>query len=328
MREGRATFVLARALGFGGWCAGMPGCYAVFHKQLGDLVLLEPALNRLKEFHGASVTVMTRTGHAPVLDLMSGVEFQRGAPLRPHPHLYGFDPLNKSALRSLFAPVLRKTLILPERREMKWFHPLVFGKVIVPELSDNYVARYFWENTPVPATGPFRPPQLNAPPAAWQVAEFAPGGFILLNPTSGWRKKSWLPERWAEVMRGLQAETGLPFVMTSGTTDWQIAQCAEIRQLVGPSVHSLASGTTLEQFLWLCANAAMVLTVDGAASHLAAAFGVKALTLFGPTSMHNWHFPSPRNQSAQAEPSSDGVRRMRNLAASAVAEASVNLWRS
>ena len=33
----------------------MPGCYAVFHKQLGDLVLLEPTLAKLREHHGVPV---------------------------------------------------------------------------------------------------------------------------------------------------------------------------------------------------------------------------------------------------------------------------------
>lgn len=302
----------------------MPGCYAAFHKQLGDLVLLEPALSRLWEFHGAPVALMTRTGHAPLLDLMPGIEFLRGQPFHPRSHLYGFDPLNKSAVRSLFAPVFRKTLILPERREMQWFHPFVFGKVIVPELGDKYVAEYFWENTPVPTAGAFRPPQLSAPPLAWKTGDFSQGEFVLLNPTSGWRKKSWLPERWAEVLRDLPA--GKTIVMTSGTTDWQVEQCEEIRRLMGPTVQSLASGTTLEQFLWLCANAAMVLTVDGAASHLAAAFGVKALTLFGPTNIHNWHYPTVRNSSVQADSSPDGVRRMKNLQADTVAEAARKLW--
>ena len=54
----------------------MPGCYAVFHKQLGDLVLLEPTLAKLCEHHGAPVECMTRGGHAPLLQLMPGVQFR------------------------------------------------------------------------------------------------------------------------------------------------------------------------------------------------------------------------------------------------------------
>ena len=150
----------------------MPGCYAVFHKQLGDLVLLEPTLAKLREHHGAPVDCMTRRGHGPLLQLMPGVRFRRGVPLTYRGHLYCFDPLNKSALRSLLAPSRIKKCVLPERREMKWFHGPLFGDLIVPELGDRYVAEYFWQSTPVPSSVPFRPPRLDRPPDQWKPEGF------------------------------------------------------------------------------------------------------------------------------------------------------------
>lgn len=305
----------------------MPGCYAVFHKQLGDLVLLEPALSRLRDHHGAPVSVMTRNGHGPLLRLMEGVRWQRGLPFAWRSHLYCFDPLNKSAWRSLLAPAGKKLCILPGKSEMSWFHRPLFGDVIVPGLGDRYVAEYFWALAPVPANGPFRPPRLTAPPAAWR-----PGGveepFILVNPTSGWRRKNWLPDRWAEVLRGLHQAGAPSFVMTSASTDWQIGHCREIEKSAGPVVRRLAGGTTLENFLWLCANARMVLSVDGAASHLAAAFGVGTLTLFGPTSIHNWHYPAGKSVALQASTDKDGKARVRNLPAAEVLAAALELWRA
>ena len=121
----------------------MAGCYAVFHKQLGDLLLLEPALTRLRDYHGTPVKVLTRKGHEPLLELMEGVQFRGGLPISFCRELYCFDPLSKSALRSLIAPALKKTCVLPEKREMQWYHKLVFRDVIVPELGDRYVAEYF-----------------------------------------------------------------------------------------------------------------------------------------------------------------------------------------
>jgi len=304
----------------------MPGCYAVFHKQLGDLVLLEPALSRLRAHHGAPVSVMTRNGHAPLLRLMEGVEWQRGLPLARKSHLYCFDPLNKSAWRSLLAPAGKKIAILPDRAEMAWFHRSLFGDLIVPGLRDRYVAEYFWSLVPVPAHEPFRPPRLHPPPAAWRPAGVEEP-FILVNPTSGWRRKNWKSDRWAEVLRGLHAAGAPPFIMTSASTDWQIGHCREIEQGAGSIVRSLASGTTLENFLWLCAHARLVLSVDGAASHLAAAFGVKNLTLFGPTNIHNWHHPTAISRALQASADKDGKARVRNLAAGEVTAAALELWR-
>lgn len=304
----------------------MPGCYAVFHKQLGDLLLLEPALARLRAFHGDPIRIMTRTGHAPLLRLMEGVVFQRGLPLLPLSHLYCFDPLNKSALRSALAPAWHKCCILPERREMAWFHRPLFGTPIVPELRDQYVAEYFWTHTPVPAGAPFRPPRLTRPPATWRPPGLSEEPFLLLNPTSGWRQKSWTAAGWSTVLQALH-EAGAPRVlMTSASTDWQVAQCNEIATGAGSLVSSLASGTSLENFLWLCANARMVLTVDGAASHLAAAFGIPSLTLFGPTNLANWHHPTPANRALRAPAGRDGKRRLRNLPPEEVASEALDLW--
>jgi ADP-heptose:LPS heptosyltransferase len=204
---------------------------------------------------------------------------------------------------------------------MQWFHRPLFGEVIVPELGDQYVAEYFWQNTPVPTQEAFRLPRLTAPPDAWRPAGLDAEPFVLLNPTSGWRQKCWLAEAWAEALRSLHEKTGWRFLMTSASTDWQIAHCREIAERAGPCVQSLASRTSLENFLWLCARAQAVLTVDGAASHLAQAFGVPSLTLFGPTSLANWHRGTPRNLAVQAPESKDGKRRLKNLAPGPVLEA-------
>jgi len=196
----------------------------------------------------------------------------------------------------------------------------------VPELGNCYVAEYFWAHTPVPTTAPFRPPQLTRPPAAWRPSGWNDAPFVLLNPTSGWRQKTWTAEGWAAVLRTLH-EAGSPRVlMTSASTDWQVAHCREIETQAGAQVSSLANGTSLENFLWLCAHADMVLTVDGAASHLAAAFGRRSLTLFGPTNMANWHHPTPLNRALSAPKDKDGKRRLRKLPPQEVCHAARDLW--
>jgi ADP-heptose:LPS heptosyltransferase len=303
----------------------MPGCYVVFHKQLGDLCLLEPAFAKLRAYHGAPIVIMTRSGHAPLLSLMPGVVYQAGFPLRWRSHLYCFDRLSKSAWRTLMAPAGRKQAILPEIEEVKWYHRPLFGVRTVPEISSSYVAEYFWEHTPVPSTEPFRTPKLESPPDDWKVEGVEKGSYVLLNPTSGWRQKMWNASRWAEVLRALHERHGWRFVMTSASTDWQINHCQEIAEQAGPIIQSLASGTTLKQFLWLCAGSKAVLTVDGAASHLSQAFGVPTLTLFGPTCRHNWHRATDVNIALQAGPSKDGKCSMRNLDTATVLEGASRL---
>jgi ADP-heptose:LPS heptosyltransferase len=297
----------------------MPGCYVVFHKQLGDLVLLEPTLSKLRDHHGAPIGCMTRRGHAPLLRLIPGVDAQRAIPLSYRSHLYCFDPLDKSAVRSLLSPAGAKKCVLPEKREMKWFHKHIFREVIVPELGDHYIAEYFWKNTPVPSSLPFRPPQLNPPPDDWKPKALGDEPFVLVNPTAGWRQKSWLSDRWIQTLNALHREKQLSFVVTSASVDWQVQHCREIEE-GSPFVRSLASGTSLENFLWLCSRAQAVFTVDGAASHLGRAFGVNTITLFGPTNSRNWHYPVPGSLSIQAPPSKDRICRLRNLSPDTVIE--------
>jgi len=294
----------------------MAGCYVAFHKQLGDLVLLEPALSRLLAHHGRPVRLMTRNGHADLVALMPGVKFVKGLALAPVRSLYCFDPLSKSAFRSLLAPVLTRRLVVPERAELRWYHPLVFSGPSNPELGDSYVAEYFWEHTPVPAHAPFRPPVLSEPPDDWAPAGWKPGEFILVNPTSGWKKKMWTVEGWTAVLRALGPRCR--FVLTNAGSDWQAAHCEGIAAATGGAV---IRQTALRQFLWLCANARAVLSVDGAASHLASAFGVKCFTVFGPTRMAQWHRPAPGHIAFQAPPNTGGIRGLQRLEAGPVIEA-------
>lgn len=264
--------------------------------------------------------VLTRRGHAPLLDLMEFAEAVHGMPVRPARALYAFDPLSKTAMRSFFTPALRKRCLLPEERECRWHARVVYSELLIPGLGEEYIAEYFWRHTPVPSTGPFLPPSLSLPPDSWKPASAPSGPFVLVNPAAGWPKKSWLPERWVEVLRDAATAGGPPPVICSGSQRWQQEHAGSIALGVGAGCR-LAGPTSLREFLWLCSRATHVLTVDGAASHLASAFGIPCLTLFGPTNRAHWHFPTPGALSLQADPSPDGIRRMRNLPAAPVAGA-------
>ena len=301
----------------------MSGCYAVFHKQLGDVVLLQPALEKLSDLHGGPVCLLTRTGHEPVVELMPGVSMTRGAALVPRKALYCFDPLNKSALRSLFAPAGKKHCVLPDKAKIDWRHRLVFGRIDAPGLNDDYVAEYFWNCIPSRDLKSFTPPRLNRPPESWKPTWYDGQPFILVNPTAGWKRKSWLADRWAACLDSLSSHIPAGFIITSGSDDWQRSHCEKIvRKSKSTHPPLLAPSTSLKEFLWLCANAAAVLSVDGSAAHIANAFSTPSLAIFGPTSMANWHKETSQAKAVQAPVSpEDGVRHLKNLETQVVIDA-------
>ena len=55
---------------------------AIYHKEIGDLVLLESALRRLAHATDSAVDLITRSGFQPLVSLMNGVRFRRKPALR------------------------------------------------------------------------------------------------------------------------------------------------------------------------------------------------------------------------------------------------------
>lgn len=105
--------------------------------------------------------------------------------------------------------------------------------------------------------------------------------FAVCNPTEGGGtgQKGWAPDRMAEAVRRLQAEDGLPVVLVGSPADKEIADrlCAAH----APAPASLVGRTSLRQLAAVIRLAAVHLSGDTGSSHIAAAVGVPAVTVFG-----------------------------------------------
>lgn len=277
----------------------------ICHKQLGDMTLLEPALRKLHLASGRPVELLTRSGHAPLVALMEGVKMTGRAWLRAFDAIFCYDDLDKSAVHALLAFAPRKDLLLRSPIELTKWGRRAFFEVRAPGISDSYLARYNWDYTVVETREPWRPPVLRRPDDRWRPAGFAADDFVLLNSTAGWKSKRWKSSSWIETARAL-LDAGAPrIVITSGGQDWQREHSEKIARGLGDRAIYLGGQTRLEEFLWLTSRARLVIGVDGAASHLSAAFGGKNLTLFFRTNPHNWHFPTENSVALLAHPSDD-----------------------
>lgn len=294
------------------------------------MTLLEPALAKLAAAAGRPVELLTRSGHAPLLALMENVRPTGRAWLRAFDAIFCYDDLDKSAVHAMLAYAPRKDLLLRSPIEITKWGRRAFREIRTPGIADAYLARYNWDYTIVEAREAWRPPALKIPPDAWRPAGFREEGYVLLNSTAGWKSKRWRSSSWIETAEALLAAGAPRIVVTSGGQDWQREHSQKIATALGDRALYLGGQTRLEEFLWLVSRARFVVGVDGAASHLAAAFGGKNLTLFFRTNPHNWHFPTERSVALLARPGEDGSEENPEyvLDADEVASAAVALLRA
>lgn len=109
--------------------------------------------------------------------------------------------------------------------------------------------------------------------------------LVAIHPGSGGSAKLWVTQHWIEVGVRLQ-ERGYQLVLTGGAHERElvetIAQGVKQRPLV------MVDEASIGQLAALYSRCVLVLGVDSGPLHLAAATGVRTLTLFGPGDHHRF----------------------------------------
>ena len=96
------------------------------------------------------------------------------------------------------------------------------------------------------------------------------GPLVLVAPYSRWPSREWPPERWRALVARLRAW---------GCAVWFV-DGGERPPL--PGARDLGGATTVRELAALLERAQLLVAVDSAAAHLAAAVGTRAVVLFGP----------------------------------------------
>lgn len=155
-------------------------------------------------------------------------------------------------------------------------------------------------------------------------------------PTGSWPAKTWLPERFAEVMDSLAADAMPVWIWGPGERSAVEAIRARMasRSLIAPPTGWQELGALLERCALLVCN-------DSGPKHVAVALGTPTVTLFGPTHPKTWHPPRGPHVAIEAEgldclhcnanecplPGDRRMRCMRDVSAERVAEAARALLR-
>ncbi len=145
------------------------------------------------------------------------------------------------------------------------------------------------------------PPPADPPPPYLEVAaarrpEGLPARYAVIHPGTARDEKYWTTDGWVEVARAFQQSFGLPVVLTGSDDAREQAHLGPVRAALGESIVDLAGRLDLLATAVVLGGAALVATVDSAAMHLAAQFGVPQVALFGPTNPFHW---APRHARAR-----------------------------
>ena len=127
------------------------------------------------------------------------------------------------------------------------------------------------------------PVQLPRDPAAEQECEQrlrarAVQEFALLNPGAGWGAKRWPAERYGQVARQL-SDDGLPSLINFGPGEEDLAHAVEAAS--GGAAETFTGSLT--QLIALTRRARLFIGGDTGPMHLASAFEVPVIAIFGPT---------------------------------------------
>jgi heptosyltransferase-2 len=107
-----------------------------------------------------------------------------------------------------------------------------------------------------------------------------PGSYIVIAPSASFLFKRWPVTYFAELTRELLNETSYHFVVLAGPQD---NFCEVFNEISHDRLHNLQGKTSLKESMNVLAHAKLCIGNDSGMNHIAEAYGVPCVTLFGPT---------------------------------------------
>lgn len=279
-------------------------------KRIGDLVLTTPALAEIKRLlPDSDLTLAVSDASAPLLSAIesidAGIVFGVGRGWTPWQQILtgrwdavlDFTGSERSAAASLLSRAKRRAGYAWTRK--KGLRSLAYTELVESPVRDCHTVEHYGRLLDSLGLEADRSaePRLKLPYSATvSAAEFlarvgVSGPFAVVHPGTARPEKYWNCERWAEVIDHLQRVCGIPCVLTGGPWSYEqehLGQILASSRFSGGNAPLYASGTGILALAALLQRAAIVLSCDTAALHLAASFGAPQVALFGPTNPFHW----------------------------------------
>ena len=284
-------------------------------KRIGDLVLTTPVIAALRDkFPEAVLTLIVSREGAPLLPAitsvdrtyviyrkLSDVKIFRAVAQEKFDYCIDFTGNDRSALLAWLSGAQKRIASNWTRIQSK-FRAGAYNEFVADRVSDLHTIDFHLSLIePLGIRDASNTIKLQVPAAAREKANEIRRAhkidhpFVIFHPGSARMEKFWHAQRWVEVID--YARTVLKFtpVLTSGNSALEQRHIAEIKSKLTQPVVDLSGKIDLLTLTALVEQARMIVTVDTAPMHLAAATETPQVVLFGPTNPFHWR---PRQSSA------------------------------
>jgi predicted lipopolysaccharide heptosyltransferase III len=277
-------------------------------KRIGDLIVTTPAIAGLRQqFPDAHITLVISQECAALAPAISNVDqifvVRRGLgdvavfsaiARQRFDYCVDFTRNDRSALLTLLSRARER--IVSQRVQVKAkLRSRVYNKFVPHRMRDMQTLDYNLALIgPLGIRDASRQLHLDLPETARNCAlelrrdAGIDDAFIVLHPGSARPEKFWEPSRWAEIIDHVQSTSQMKVVVTGGSSDPEQAHIREIKSRLKRPCIDLSGKTDLLTLAALIGQSKLLLTVDSAPMHFAAATHTPQVVLFGPTNPFHW----------------------------------------
>lgn len=286
-------------------------------KRIGDLILTTPAIAAVREkFPPTEITLVVSPGTRDLLDAIAGLDHALLASdwakiaRRKYDACIDFTHSDRSAFLTLLSGAQTRVTSGHVKMQSR-IRALVYNRFVPSALRELHtVDHYLALLEPLGIRDASPALALKLPSSALAKADRVlaehriAADFLLLHPGSARSEKFWEAERWGEVV-AFAVRRGFPCLVTGSPSPLEENHIAQIKAASGGAFIDLCGRLDLLTLAALIKKARLVVTVDSAPVHLAAAMQTPQVALFGPTNPLHWRprsTPAVILQAGQAAP--------------------------
>ena len=275
-------------------------------KRIGDLILTTPAIAALRErFPEEEVTMVVSSECADLLPAISGVDriLMARRNLRDLASFLAvagkkFDycidfTLNDRSAFLTFLSRARRRIVSYRVRDQSKTRARFYTDFVDVRMRDLHTIDYNLSLLEPLGIRDISPSiRLQLPESTQEKADALRRDYklrrpyVVLHPGSARKEKLWESGRWVEVIQHFGRDQDFDLILTSGTSKHEQAHIAAITRRA--KIIDLSGKTDLLTLAALIGQARLLVTVDSAPTHLAAATHTPQVILFGPTNPFHW----------------------------------------